>query len=359
MGLISPKLEAAFEAAAREPAAWTALCDTLAEAFGGIGTLILPTDRARRFPWAIGSPRLEPVLAQYIAQGWSDRDVREHSLPRGRARGYVLDSDVGAPDALEIMPYYRDLLRPHGIGGFVGVLFDVGGVEWCASVQLPLNTHAPSDEALSRVPAIAASLRGAARSVARRAAAQWDEIFTGLSHLGQGAVLFDGKGRECRRSDMATQILGRCDGVEFPGPMARQYLAKLTAHPDMRSFRPQPFVVAAVPRGSIFGSLERVPESLRLFSTEVVSLMILSQRVNVEADIASVLSTDFSLSPSEVALVLALCRGMMIKEAATQLGIAESTARQRLKSVFQKTGTRAQHQLVSKIMQVRGLLPGC
>lgn len=62
-----------------------------------------------------------------------------------------------------------------------------------------------------------------------------------------------------------------------------------------------------------------------------------------------------NLTPAEIRLALALDRGISIREAAMELGIAEGTARQQLKSIFRKTGTSRQSEL---IVWMRGFMPG-
>jgi DNA-binding CsgD family transcriptional regulator len=57
----------------------------------------------------------------------------------------------------------------------------------------------------------------------------------------------------------------------------------------------------------------------------------------------------FGLSPVQARLTSALMSGQTLKQSALQLGIAESTARQYLKVIFSKTGTRRQSELVRVI----------
>lgn len=54
----------------------------------------------------------------------------------------------------------------------------------------------------------------------------------------------------------------------------------------------------------------------------------------------------FSLSPAQARLAISLFNGNTIKNAAADLGITEGSARQYLKKVFQRTGTRRQLDLV-------------
>jgi DNA-binding CsgD family transcriptional regulator len=66
---------------------------------------------------------------------------------------------------------------------------------------------------------------------------------------------------------------------------------------------------------------------------------------STETDIEFVRQT-FSLSPAQARLALSLVSGQSVPEAAAALGIAESTARQYLKLIFQKTGWRGQVDIV-------------
>ncbi len=62
---------------------------------------------------------------------------------------------------------------------------------------------------------------------------------------------------------------------------------------------------------------------------------------------AGSLSLRFDLTPAEAALSLALCEGETLRSHADRRGISVHTARKQLKSVFEKTGTGRQSQLVA------------
>ncbi len=55
---------------------------------------------------------------------------------------------------------------------------------------------------------------------------------------------------------------------------------------------------------------------------------------------------EFSLTPAETRLAQCLLKGLSVKEAALDLGVGYETARKTLKSIYQKTGTSRQTQLV-------------
>jgi DNA-binding CsgD family transcriptional regulator len=75
---------------------------------------------------------------------------------------------------------------------------------------------------------------------------------------------------------------------------------------------------------------------------------------------AKVLSLLYGLTPAEARLALALLNGNSLAEAAELHGTSELTARTQLKTVFQKTDTRRQAELVRLLagLQLSRALPG-
>src|SRR5262245_44844330 len=66
---------------------------------------------------------------------------------------------------------------------------------------------------------------------------------------------------------------------------------------------------------------------------------------------ADFLETRFGLSQAEARLAALLFAGASLRSSAEALGIKYQTARSRLKSVFEKTGTRRQPELVLAVFQ--------
>jgi DNA-binding CsgD family transcriptional regulator len=71
---------------------------------------------------------------------------------------------------------------------------------------------------------------------------------------------------------------------------------------------------------------------------------------------AAFLKTKFGLTTAEARLVLRLMMGDSLQCAANALGIKYETVRTHLKSIFQKTGTRRQAELVIVVIQAMGEL---
>lgn len=101
--------------------------------------------------------------------------------------------------------------------------------------------------------------------------------------------------------------------------------------------------VAALPVAQPPGGARLIllpPERLIL-----VQILELSSR-GVNADDLAPLAPAFGLTPSEIAFCRRLLLGETIANAAEQLGITQETGRARLKTIFQKTGTSRQAELM-------------
>ena len=69
------------------------------------------------------------------------------------------------------------------------------------------------------------------------------------------------------------------------------------------------------------------------------------------------LRTLFKLTQAECRLVVAICAGASLVDAAQSLGITRETAKSYLKHVFAKTGTSRQSELVAMISRLAGTGP--
>jgi|SRR5262245_14327145 len=78
------------------------------------------------------------------------------------------------------------------------------------------------------------------------------------------------------------------------------------------------------------------------------SVVAIEEREIPQAD---VLKTRFGLSPAEARLAVLLFGGASLRSCAMALGIQYETARSYLKSVFQKTGTHRQAELVLTVFE--------
>jgi len=139
-------------------------------------------------------------------------------------------------------------------------------------------------------------------------------------------------------------------------PDARTLLKEATDqlkdHPHLNSLALEPVIV---PR------MEKLPVIVRIWpfdgpahqpGQEVRALLTLNALGTKPGPSAEILAKTFRLTPSEAKVACVIARGAPPDIAARELKISRETARNQLKSVFAKTGTHRQSELVALLMQV-------
>ncbi|MBB3950924.1 helix-turn-helix transcriptional regulator [Aureimonas jatrophae] len=93
-----------------------------------------------------------------------------------------------------------------------------------------------------------------------------------------------------------------------------------------------------------------VQRGLPTFNLDRGVAVVLTLRTDAGPQGAQALARTFDLTPAETRLALLLVQPLSLAEAASQLGIRHETARSHLKSLFNKTGTHGQTELVVRLL---------
>ena len=142
--------------------------------------------------------------------------------------------------------------------------------------------------------------------------------------------------------------------VRDPGSrsLLKEAIDKLTGQPRLNSFAMEPVIV---PR------MDKLPVIVRIWPFEgpshppahevqaVLTLNALGPRPGLPA---AIIAKTFRLTPAEAKLACIIARGAPPDIAARELKISRETARNQLKSVFAKTDTHRQSELVALLLQI-------
>ncbi|MGO9722998.1 MAG: helix-turn-helix transcriptional regulator [Methylocella sp.] len=134
--------------------------------------------------------------------------------------------------------------------------------------------------------------------------------------------------------------------------LLKNTLDQLTELPRLDSLALEPVIV---PR------MDKLPVIVRIWpfdgpthqpGQDVRALLTLNALGPKPGPSAAILAKTFRLTPSEAKVACVIARGAPPDIAARELKISRETARNQLKSVFAKTGTHRQSELVALLMQV-------
>jgi DNA-binding CsgD family transcriptional regulator len=329
------------------PARWPLALDALGQAFHSDGaTLVL---KSTTMSTVAVSNSIRPFLPLYMSG--PIRDPRESRVNPGLRQGFMPDHAYFSAREIAQEPYYQEFMRPRGFG-------------WNAVAALQGDLIVSVKRAFDRGPYEGAELQALnaalpwLRSVSRTACLTWQSNFAGqlsaFERLRRGAIVLDAKARVlqingCVRFgdglDTVRGFLKTARATEREG--LRKFLSALLT-PGRRSSAPATLCLPR-PSGARPWLLDGIActEAMSSLHSGAAALVLITDLEQPLRPKGEVLREYFGLTPTECALACALIAGAALQEAAAQLAITEGHARKRLKSVFHKTRTSRQGELIA------------
>jgi DNA-binding CsgD family transcriptional regulator len=348
----------AIAEAAADPARWDAAMDAVAKATGSFGAMLFDTKAC--LPGIPNSRGMGPALAAYVGDGWIDRDDRYNLAPLMVRRGVVSDLDALTPEEIGRQPYYQEFLAPHGLRWFAGVKVAAGDDLWCLSIQRSIQQGPFSPSEMQLLAGLSPKLGSAAALARMLGFARAEGAMDAFSASGTPAVMLDRNAAVILVNEPADRMFGR-DIWLRGGHLAsvdRNATAALNRALNALLRNPAPpAMMAPIPLPRLHGRpLLAYPLRLpRITSNAFASCQVAI--VLVDPDIHPqppefALRTCFGLTSAEAKLASRVSSGEELKTAADHLGITYETARNQLKTVFAKTETHRQAELVALLSRL-------
>ncbi|WEX07523.1 hypothetical protein [Chelativorans sp. AA-79] len=361
-------LDICYEAVAF-PELWSSALDRLAHALGATGAMFYPKDVNENATTVPSSSVYGGLLEDYVAGGWylnHYRAIRGWNLFLSNRKSVIIEHDLASDEERKGLPHYNELYLKWGFPGFAAIGFKVDGDPWCLPLIRSRHEGFFTPEEAARLAKITPHLRRMVKLGNLIASARSATGLSTFDTIGQAALLLDGRGRVIALNACAEELLARNAGCLH---IKRGRLLSADGSNDLPL---QSLVAAAVDWSRSTADTEKVlpisierparlpimveaissPAVVRTVSPNAHAIILLKDpELHAIGDPARI-SSLLGLTPAESMLCLELATGASVAKAASTLGIAESTARQRLKAVFQKTGVHRQSEL---LLLVRGL----
>jgi DNA-binding CsgD family transcriptional regulator len=340
------------------PERWPSALDAVARALRADGaTLVLKPTRRNSVAFSKG---LEPFVPDYLLRYLNAgvRESREARVDPSLREGFLTDYDCFTPQEIAGDPYYQEFLAPRGLGWHAAAALSADLVlslkrtvrrgHYDGNDLSLLNTALPSLRAASRVASI--TWRSGLTAELR--------VFERLRH---GAILLDAKARVL----LANACVEFGDGLDVSGGILQ------ATRPSDR-LRLQRFVAALInvdsgllsaraatlalprPSGRRPWLLEGIAcdGAMRSLHSHAAALLLITDVERQLCPTPEVLYQLFGFTPMESRLACALLAGESLQQAAVGLAISEGHARQRLKTIFAKTGTSRQGELTALLSKL-------
>lgn len=359
MGLREDRFERVtqlFYEAAGAPDTWPEALEALAEASGATGAVLLPVRPGP--PRAIASPGISDLIEHTVSQGYhpaNPRMRRGMELTEAGWSGLITDRDMFGEEGLPPSDYAA-LLERHGFGWFAGMVLARVGHELVIplSIERSLDQGPFTAEEVVSLNRLMDQLRPAAALALRVGMAGATAFADGVAAMGEEAVVVGDSGNVLYATPGFSRHLGTAfaldDGrLAAVDPESERRLAALLAR-----------AANSCPSSGDLGRGFVLPrrDSLPLFIRSVAmacghrevfnparAVLIVTDPERGGSQTFHILIETFGLSAAEARLARRIGRGETIRDIAHAEGMSVATMRQRLKSVFVKTGTHRQAEL--------------
>jgi len=328
--------------------------------FAGARGAALMRNEDYRIAGVIASPEIKEPVIQFLA-GRVPPTSRQIRACQDPAKGFRFDHDDYSDDDLSRDPYYQEFLRPIGYFWHAAVRLDADpGNGIALSLKRPLKAGPYERQDAIPLNSVLPDLRAAARIARRIVQAEAGGAAKLLHSRGDPVFELDASGKVLRthvfRDDPTrpVRILRRrlIANDRLAQPTLDRAIAIATTSPGA------PAIVSLADAAGTRYFLQIVPVGGRacdvfLAATAVAVLINVAQRgipLNLERD---TLRTAFALTDREVEVAIALAGGLSVADIAKRLRIQVGTTRDYLKSVFEKTGTCRQAELVALLGSIK------
>jgi DNA-binding CsgD family transcriptional regulator len=344
-----------YEAGA-DPGLWPGLLDRIAARVGAVGSVLFSVgEHGTR--WT-ASPTIAPVFSEYVKDGWIRRDSRIARAAALSHAGFLSDYNLFTLEEMERDSIYG-YLRGKGLGWWAGTVLTGPSGDALALTFDRAFERGPIEERVIREldllrPHLARAVLLSARFGLERARGA-AEAFT---NFGRPAAVLSRKhtllAANSRFNSLVPEVFreGR-DRVHLVPPRADRLLAsalekfELDAAEQVRSLplpacgSQPPMIIHLVPVGSAEQDIFEVGSCL-LAATAVVPSSVPS---------ADLIQGLFNLTPAEARVACGIAAGRTVDTLAAAFAVSVGTIRVQLRSVFEKTETTRQAELVQLLAE--------
>jgi DNA-binding CsgD family transcriptional regulator len=347
-----------------DPAMWPDVLGVISTAVGATGAVLLQNDVGtsdiRHSPHSAG---VSELVSTYFGDGWHTRDLRAQ---RGfalllKGENVVIDQDIVTPDEVKRLAYFNEFLAPVGLRWFAGTGVRAGPALWAISIQRtakegPFATadkHALNQlsQRLTEVATLSTAVGRIALSSAinalnaiREAALAIDRLGFVLEANAEAEGLFDDDIRIINRRLVVYDAEAR-SGLQ-------NLMDRLRITPEAATLPCEPIVIRRRDKRPVILRVLPVHGAAKapfLGARVILTLTPVEPRPGPNT---ATLVRAFGLTAAEVRVASIIARGISPDHAADELGVARTTVRNQLKSIFGKTDTHRQSELVALLSRL-------
>lgn len=303
--------------------------------------------------------RTADLLERFIAAGaWQSCERPAAQLARGHA-GFLCEEDYLTPEQLMRDPVRR-VLAPVGLGWLTGTIIPMPtGEVVSVSFQRRLEDGRPDQASIALLDSLRPHLARAGMIAARMKLERARNTTAAFEAIGLAAAVLGVHGRVLATNalfDKSTTFIALAHGRVAVADRAAQTLFDASLSELINNTSPRTRSIAVRdPAGAMPTVVHLVPLAREAHATFASGeIIVIASTLLASAMIPSpqLLHALFDLTPAEARLASALAAGQSVRAAAQSGSITFATARSYLESIFAKTATHRQSELVSLLKAV-------
>lgn len=347
----------AFERTATDQGAWVEACNRAAAFVGGVGASIVPANLdLRRMAIPHTAAHAGPLETLSVGE-WAARDPRARAWARAVNEGFATDSDVLTHDEIASDPFYNELAK-FGLHWFCSTGVLVNNEAWALAISRRVGDEPFGDRERERMLAVRPHLERAARRTAVLGERRKRSLEDALVHSGRAVFVLDWSARVIGMNHGAEEIArrfgmlrnNRFHSRHAPnGTRISEFALRAVRFCPRRDAACTPMQITDPASGQVlmFDAIP-LPRDYQSLASNVCAVITVSV-VGGEGITDNSFAERFNLTRREAQLAMHLASGQRLDQFAERHGLSIGTARQHLKSVFAKTQTNRQAQLVAMI----------
>jgi len=346
-----------------DPAMWPVLMQDICSASGATGACLLQSDV--RTPDVPMTDSVQEFFKTYFDNRYNENDIRAaRGVPLLLAgRRIVTDQDLFTSETEMLRDPLYAHLNSFGLRWFAAVGFFAGPALWGFSIQRTIGEGAFDESEKAALANLSQRLTETATLSTSVGRVVLSNVTNALAFIKRPAIALDRFGSVLDVNPVAQGILDDCDlkmvgqRLVFRDQQAQAafniFLDRLRTASDLDALCVAPIVIRRDGRLPIVVRVLPVDGAARSPFLGARAILIFSGFDESEAEQLAMLRQAFQLTPSEARLALHLAGGKSLEEAAQEMAIAQETGRSHLKSVFRKTGTHRQGELIALVSRLR------
>lgn len=338
---------------------WPRVLGSLASMFDSDGAVIVSSQRDASH-W-VCTPSMAQTLADFAALGRPEMNPRPPRAIARRHPGFLTDHDILTEEELQSDPFYVDVLRPRGFGWCAGsTIFAPGGDTLIVSVERRFSRGPFSSAEIAALDALRPHIARAATFSARLGLERVRAATEALGFLGLPAAVLGGRYHLLTANALFQALIPNVfrdhrERLSLVNTSADTLLADALARDAIRAAGavqsiPLP---AAEGRDALVVHVVPIRGAARDIFSSARALVLATPVAAGLAPAQQLLEGLFDLTPAEARVARGIGEGETVEQIAAGLGISRQTIRAQLKSVFAKTGTHRQAELVRLLNGVR------